>query len=257
MGSPTPPERPKGLYSKLHAVYQTIEAVTKEGTNQAQGYKYVRAVDISRAVRRAFSELGLFLVTSIIRTTVTPQGTTKSGTPMFLTQVDVEFVVIDAEGDTSTGLRFQGVGQGSDTGDKGVYKAITGALKYGLRTLFMIPDEADDPEVPRPDEKPDPRRTNVKPLGRVAPTSSQIAPAPEVPATPAQKRLVRARAAELGLDDKQLHALAFLTTGKNSSKEYVSHDIDLVLAGMDDPGLIKEIVGADYSATEAEFEGSY
>ena len=41
---------------------------------------------------------------------------------------------------------------GQDVGDKGIYKAITGMLKYGLRALLLLPDERDDPEVTRPDE---------------------------------------------------------------------------------------------------------
>jgi len=37
------------------------------------------------------------------------------------------------------------VGQGADKGDKGVYKAITGAKKYFIANLFLIPTD-DDPE---------------------------------------------------------------------------------------------------------------
>jgi hypothetical protein len=51
---------------------------------------------------------------------------------------------MDAEGksDCIEGTWF---GSGSDTGDKGLYKAITGGIKYVLNTNFLIPT-GDDPE---------------------------------------------------------------------------------------------------------------
>ena len=45
-------------------------------------------------------------------------------------------------------MRVQVVAQGQDKADKGPYKAATGALKYALRQVFLIPT-GDDPEKAR------------------------------------------------------------------------------------------------------------
>ena len=61
----------------------------------------------------------------------------------------VEFTFIDAEtGETES---FTVVGEGQDSGDKAVYKALTGATKYALMKTFLIPT-GDDPE--RDEEEP-------------------------------------------------------------------------------------------------------
>jgi hypothetical protein len=52
-------------------------------------------------------------------------------------------------------------GTGTDKGDKAVYKAMTGALKYGLRHAFLIPDES-DPEADTSTDK----ATAAKEMGK-------------------------------------------------------------------------------------------
>ncbi len=56
--------------------------------------------------------------------------------------------------DIATGEYIEGSmeGDGADSGDKGVYKAITGAIKYIMTSTFLIPTN-DDPEVARKDEE--------------------------------------------------------------------------------------------------------
>ena len=63
--------------------------------------------------------------------------------PQMLTTVkgNVEFI----DGDTGESYIAEGVGQGADSGDKGVYKAITGMMKYILLKTFLVPT-GDDPE---------------------------------------------------------------------------------------------------------------
>ena len=80
---------------------------------------------------------------------IQPVGT--GGT--MLTTVNVRYGFIDSE--SGQELSGSAVGQGTDKGDKGVYKAITGAIKYIYMKSFNIPT-GDDPE----NEK--------KPVNRVA-----------------------------------------------------------------------------------------
>lgn len=135
------------LASKLVKIMAAIDAVEKKGRNEAMRYDYQKAVDVTKEVRREFIKHGLVLITSTrnLRTTVLGR---EGKAPNLYAEVDMEFILTDGI-DT---ISFGGVGAGMDAGDKGVYKAITGALKYGLRSLLLIPDEKDDPEVPRADE---------------------------------------------------------------------------------------------------------
>ena len=64
---------------------------------------------------------------------------------MFLTELIMEFTFMDGDSDATIGpLRFAGAG--ADTGDKGVYKSMTGAEKYFLMKTFLIAT-GDDPEA--------------------------------------------------------------------------------------------------------------
>ena len=56
-------------------------------------------------------------------------------------QLTIMVTFIDA--DSGDRVTVQGIGWGSDTGDKAPYKALTGAIKYCLRMAFVIPDESD------------------------------------------------------------------------------------------------------------------
>ena len=52
-----------------------------------------------------------------------------------------------------------------DSGDKAIYKAMTGALKYALRMNFLIPDELD----PENDNHEEPKREVVRQSQNVIP----------------------------------------------------------------------------------------
>jgi ERF superfamily len=81
---------------------------------------------------------------------VTPSGSTSGGASKNLTTVDMKFTIEDGEsGETRT---ISMGGQGIDPGDKGIYKAETGANKYALLKLFQIPT-GDDPELDSDDGK--------------------------------------------------------------------------------------------------------
>jgi hypothetical protein len=49
------------------------------------------------------------------------------------------------DGETGETLSWDMYGQGSDSLDKGAFKSTTGAVKYGLLKLFLVPT-GDDPE---------------------------------------------------------------------------------------------------------------
>lgn len=131
------------LTKKLNAIYTRIGHIDKAGENKKQGYKFVRSADVLRAIRKAFAELGIYAPTNY-----TLLGTydirTNSGGIMHTATVRAEIQLIDIE--TGESLTISGLGDGADSGDKGIYKAQTGATKNALRNSFLVPDEA-DPEA--------------------------------------------------------------------------------------------------------------
>ena len=65
------------------------------------------------------------------------------GTKQFNTIAKGTYQFMDS--DSKTVISGTWFGSGSDTSDKGLYKAITGGIKYVLNTNFLIPT-GDDPE---------------------------------------------------------------------------------------------------------------
>ena len=143
-------ETPKlTLKQKLVAVYEKVDHIDKRGTNSVQNYKYVKASDLAHAIRNALQELGVYaeINFTIERTYLIARAEGKQ--PM--QAVDVRAVVIFHDVDSEATLTTSGLGSGADMGDKAIFKAQTGALKYALRNGFLVPDDAD----PEGDESTD------------------------------------------------------------------------------------------------------
>src|SRR5690348_12060796 len=129
------------LHGAILACVKAIGAVGKHGENTQQGYRYQRAADVAAAVNKATTEHGLTIVPTLLpESLVTVQsGTTRNGAPTFRTEALLRVRVTHAASGEYLELIVPGSGQ--DTGEKGVYKAMTGAMKYAQRLLFNIPDD--------------------------------------------------------------------------------------------------------------------
>lgn len=142
--------KPKGLVTKLSTIMGELGNIKKEGFNKAQNYRFVRESDVVAALVPLLAKHHIFLHQTVASHDRSPLYTTQSGMTMWLTTVFVDFQWIDGDsGETVPVGTF--VGYGADTGDKGVYKALTGAEKYALMKTFLI-STGDDPEA---DEKVD------------------------------------------------------------------------------------------------------
>jgi hypothetical protein len=98
-------------------------------------------------------------------------------------------------------LEFTVIGEGQDRGDKATYKAMTGATKYALLKLFLIPT-GDDPEKDE-DEKPAPRsapKSSADAAAKVRAAAAKPANARPVPSDSlARKADLKLRMTELGI----------------------------------------------------------
>lgn len=139
------PEQPKlNLRQKLRAVMADIEAVENRGENKAQGYSYTMARDVILAARRALVRHGVIFTATELEIIDGEPTTTRSGAIMSTCRVTMAYAFLDTESDER--LDVKSTGEGQDTGDKSIYKAKTGALKYALQNNLLIAagDDAED-----------------------------------------------------------------------------------------------------------------
>ncbi|MCU0533277.1 MAG: ERF family protein [Hydrococcus sp. Prado102] len=129
------------LYQKFFAVQQQLKPLEKSGKNDFHKYSYTTASDVLEPVREACNANGLILYASV----------TDSRVDRGQAWVNVKLTCADPE--TGESIECHAAGYAEDwsykdnkpTGDKAVYKAETGAIKYAVRLMFCLPSE-DDPE---------------------------------------------------------------------------------------------------------------
>lgn len=109
--------------------------VMKGGVKQ-YSYDYLSESALMRAVRDELTKRG-------VATFVSVDEQRREGN-LTLVAISVTF----ADGSSGEMFTVRGQGQGADPSDKGVYKAVTGAVRYALWKCFLIPTEGDDPNQP-------------------------------------------------------------------------------------------------------------
>lgn len=125
------------LIKKMLAIREAVGLIEKKGVNVHQHYHYVTEADVSKIFTPLLNKYRVFLFTSVLDRSIEPKN---SGS---LTTVKLQVTFVDAD----TGEQYSCIfyGDGWDKGDKGVFKAITGALKYALMKTFLVAT-GDDPE---------------------------------------------------------------------------------------------------------------
>lgn len=118
---------------KILAIMREVKSVAKDKRNDFHKYDYTSDEAVVTAIREAMITHRLIVIPN--QTQCSKEGT--------LTTLGVEYEIIDVDSGESVTKKVFGYGQ--DNGDKGVYKAATGAEKYFLLKTFLIPT-GDDPE---------------------------------------------------------------------------------------------------------------
>jgi len=136
------------LLKKMVEITKEVHYIKKNGRNQFHKYNYASEADVSARFSEALSAHGVYMSTSVLERHCLPFKT-KKGEDWFLITVKVEMTFSDSESDEK--ITIHSFGDGADSGDKGVYKAITGAVKYGLMKNFLV-ETGDDPEKDVPIE---------------------------------------------------------------------------------------------------------
>ena len=158
------------IVTKMLQVMEEVAYVQKDKRNEFQHYNYASESAAIAAIRPALIKAGLFMLPSVEKMWLDDRGNT---------HVEMLYRIFDSSGDY---IQFKAVGSGQDkSGDKGVYKALTGASKYALLKTFML-ETGDDPEVPREDEKKEEKKqplkaktTKIQPVVEVAKVEDESA----------------------------------------------------------------------------------
>lgn len=201
------------LYAKLRSILSTIERIEKDKKNEQGGYKYASEKAIKEVFHPLFMEHGLILVPvhQELLNFTPPSGDKKS----YITTVLCRFKIIDLE--SGAELMLEQIASGGDTLDKGTFKAVTGAIKYVLTTLFLIPT-GDDPEN---DES---KKGRQQPQARPGQRSQQD---PESVITEAQGKRIFALATAGGVPVSAVKEIVG-AYGYVSSKEIKVKDYDAI-----------------------------
>lgn len=186
-----------------------IDRIPKTGRNEFHKYDYATEADITAAVRVEMARRQLMLTPSVVDSKAELVGEKKSR----LVTIRVRYTLEDGEsGEQRT---FDMLGEGSDSLDKAFYKAMTGATKYAVLKLFLIPT-GDDPEKDEPRNRGLPRpsgtdglRDKLPPASRHASSASPAAAAAPRNAQPFDRSLSFGFGSGKGkpiseLDDKSL-----------------------------------------------------
>lgn len=130
------------LQQKKNALRKELASrgiLQKGGDNKFDGYKYFSEAQYKMLFTDLFSKHNLELDSSVDEV-VEFTGTQKMP---FGRRVKMSFTLTDIE--TGFQKTTQSSGEGTDKGDKAVYKAMTGALKYFFANTFIVAtgDEAE------------------------------------------------------------------------------------------------------------------
>lgn len=159
------------LFKKLVKVLAEIERIPKSGRNKFHGYDYVTEGDLVDHIRPKLAAAGVFLFTSIESVSAAEVVERKNSEGRIVNVATIHTFVC-----AETGAEFsvKGAGCGEDSGDKALYKAITGAEKYMLMKNFLVAT-GDDPEVDSPAVKtpvksaptpaPEPEKPDIRVIG--------------------------------------------------------------------------------------------
>ena len=135
----------KTLEQKLADVMAEVGYVKKDAVNDFHKYRYASAEAVLKKVNAALSERGIALSSNAALAHYEPGHA--------IVKLSLTFH------DGTDSLTVEGLGEGSDKGDKATMKASTAALKYAVANAFLI-SWGDDPEA---DSKTDePEKENLK-----------------------------------------------------------------------------------------------
>lgn len=139
----------KLIYQKIANILKETKAITKSEKNQQQGFKFRGIDNVMNELHELFAKNDVFILQEVQGFTTENRPTKSGGTNTF-TRATIKFCYMTTDG---SHVDTVNVGEAMDSGDKGMNKAMSIALKYSLLQMFLIPtEEPKDPDETTPEE---------------------------------------------------------------------------------------------------------
>lgn len=141
------PKEPETLEEALNAVLAHLGPIPKNGKAPAGmgGYAFRKFEDITATLKPLFARYGIVGPLPEVLERVDTERPTKNQGVLYCTNLKVDFRFKWLNGEEEHAVVW---GEGTDSGDKAVQKAMTSALKTALSVVFLISEsEADDAEA--------------------------------------------------------------------------------------------------------------
>ena len=140
----------KNIHEAIQAIYGQVGYVQKQSSQQLK-YTYASETGFIQALRPALIENGVTV--SVVKMDNLTQETYAAGfegkTQMMRSTIHA---VVRFSHVTGSFIDVEVYGEGADSGDKSLNKAMTDAYKYALRQTFMI-ETGDDPDKDESQER--------------------------------------------------------------------------------------------------------
>lgn len=137
------------IYSALASIMEEIKAIEKTERNASQNFMFRGIDNVMNDLHGLFAKHKVFLLPEVVDYNVSEKVTQK-GSIMYYTRAKMCFHFTAIDGSE---VKSVNVGEAMDSGDKGMNKAMSIALKYALTQMFLIPTQDDkDPDTETPSE---------------------------------------------------------------------------------------------------------
>ena len=139
----------KQIYQKMASILKETKAITKSEKNQQQGFRFRGIDNVMNELHELFAKNDVFILQEVQGFTTENRPTKSGGTNTF-TRATIRFRYMTTDGSY---VETVNVGEAMDSGDKGMNKAMSIALKSSLLQRFLIPtEEPKAPDATTPEE---------------------------------------------------------------------------------------------------------
>lgn len=137
------------IYGKIATIMKETKAIAKGEKNQQQNFMFRGIDSVMNELHALFANNGVFILPETLEYNVSEKVTAK-GAILYFTRAKIKFHFVAEDASEVCTIN---VGEAMDSGDKGMNKAMSIALKYSLMQMLLIPTKEDkDPDAVTPPE---------------------------------------------------------------------------------------------------------
>lgn len=137
------------IYGKIATIMKETKAIAKGEKNLQQNFMFRGIDSVMNELHSLFANNGVFILPETLEYSVAEKVTTK-GAILYFTRAKIKFHFVAED---ASEVCTVNIGEAMDSGDKGMNKAMSIALKYALMQMLLIPTKEDkDPDAVTPPE---------------------------------------------------------------------------------------------------------